>query len=247
MDRYGLETAMRWGYIALFLIGGLSSYIRQRYLKETLTKTEKSSEQNQFVELVGNFRETIKKLNRNVVTFILLDMVFTLALGLGEPYFVTYATDALHITGGQWGFVMSMVTLIHCITLMLVASPSDNGRVRFVKASMVSWPIAYYLFISSGSYAQILVTRVLVTIAAGVGQPAWSALFSDYCPREHRGRFNALLEVAWSFLYGGGNYLGGLLYQNYGLRVPFQVAIALMTVGGVTSLVFLKEPTYKEQ
>ncbi len=81
----------------------------------------------------------------------------------------------------------------------------------------------------------------------GVGQPAWHALFVDYCPKEHRGRYNALLEISWSVLYGGGNWLGGMLYQNVGIKTPFQVAIALMSVGSVAAVLFLKEPEVRAE
>jgi len=248
MDRYGLRMAMRWGYITIFVFGGVSAYLRQKYIQETLVNgTITPQEKNRVLDLFSNFKETIRSLNRQASTFIALDLVFTLALGLAEPYFVTYATDSLGVSGTQWGFIMSLVTLFYCIAMIAVASPSDErGRIRFVQASMVSWPISYLLFISSGSYLQLMLTRIGVTIAAAVGQPAWHALFTDYCPKEHRGRYHAMLEIVWSLLFGGGNYLGGLLYQNVGIKAPFQVAIAMMAVGGFVSLFVLKEPDHKE-
>jgi predicted MFS family arabinose efflux permease len=72
-------------------------------------------------------------------------------------------------------------------------------------------------------------------------------MFVDYCPKEHRGRYNALLEIAWSILYGGGSWLGGMLYQNVGIKMPFQVEIALMSVGSVVALLYLKEPEVRAE
>jgi len=248
MDQYGLRVAMRWGYITIFVFGGLSAYLRHKYIQETLVEvTNTSQEKNRILGLFSNFKETIQSLNRQAGTFIALDLVFTLALGLAEPYFVTYATDSIGVSGTQWGFIMSLVTLIYCIAMIAVASPSDErGRVRFVQASMVSWPISYLLFISSGSYLQLMLTRIGVTLAAAVGQPAWHALFTDYCPKEHRGRYHAMLEIMWTLLFGGGNYLGGLIYQNIGIKAPFQIAIAMMAIGGLASLFVLNEPQHKE-
>ena len=247
MDHYGLRVAMRWGYITVFAFGAVSAYLRQKYIKETLVAENKPPETSRINELFGDFKETILSLNRQAGIFIALDLVFTLSLGLAEPYFVTYATDSLSISGTQWGFIMSMVTLIHCFALLIVASPSDeNGRVRFVQASMLSWPISYLLFLSSGNYLQLMLTRIGVTLAAAVGQPAWHALFTDYCPKEHRGRYHAMLEIVWSLLYGGGNYLGGLVYQNMGIKAPFQIALIMMGIAGFASLFVLKEPEFKE-
>ena len=249
MDQYGLREAMKWGYITIFALGAVSAYMRQRYIEETLVKTQEVSlETNRLSELLADFKATLSSLNTQALRFISLDAVFTLALGLAEPYFVTYATDSLGVTGSQWGLIMSLVTLVYSIGMLVVASPSDDkGRVRFVQASMISWPIAYLLFISSGNYLQLLATRICVTLAAAVGQPAWTALFADYCPKEHRGRYYALLEILWSLLYGGGNYLGGVFYQNMGIKAPFQIAIVIMAVGGLLSVFILKEPQIKEQ
>lgn len=248
MDHYGLQTAMRWGYIAIFVFGALSAYMRQRYIKETLDREKQESlGTSNITELYSNFKATLLSLNRQASTFILLDLVFTISLGLAEPYFVTYASDSLGVTGSRWGLIMSLVTLIHCVAILLVASPSDElGRVRFVQASMVSWPISYLFFISSGNYIQLMLARISVTIAAAIGQPAWHALFTDYCPREHRGRYHAMLEITWSLLYGGGNYIGGVLYQDLGIKAPFQIALAMMAVGGALSIFVLKEPQFKE-
>ena len=131
---------------------------------------------------------------------------------------------------------------------MLVANPSDSqGRVKFVRASMITWPITYFLFISSGNYLQMVLARLAVTVSAGVGQPAWHALFVDYCPKEHRGRYNALLEICWSVLYGGGSWMGGILYQNMGIRTPFEWSIGLMSIGAVLSILFLREPEIRAE
>jgi len=113
MDRYGLRIAMRWGYIAVFTLGAISAYMRQRYIKETLDKKEEiAQETNRVTELISDFKATLLSLNRQAANFIALDFIFTLALGLAEPYFVTYATDSLQVSGSQWGLVMSLVTLI---------------------------------------------------------------------------------------------------------------------------------------
>ena len=223
VDQYGMRTAMRWGYISIFVAGVISSYIRQRYISETLSeKKEVKADLNELRQMFSGFGETVRSISRQGLTFISIDFIFTLALGLGDPYYVTYATDSLELSNSQWGTIMTLVMIIHSAVNLLVAGPSDDhGRVKFVLASMITWPITYFLFINTESYLQIMLARIAITISAAVGQPAWHALFVDYCPKEHRGRYNAMLEIAWSILYGGGNWLGGVIYQNVGLKAPF--------------------------
>jgi MFS family permease len=249
VDQYGMRLAMRWGYSSVFIAGTLSAYLRQRYITETLTeKNEVKADLAELRLMLSGFGETVMAISRQGLTFLSLDMVFTLSLGLSDPYLVTYATDSLGLSFTQWGTIMTLVSVLNCVVILLVASPSDDqGRVKFVLASMISWPITYLLFINSGSYLQILLARLAITVSSGVGQPAWHAMFVDYCPKEHRGRYNALLEIAWSVLYGGGSWLGGMLYQNVGIKTPFQVAIALMSVGSVAALLYLKEPEVRAE
>ena len=249
VDLYGMRTAMRWGYISIFVAGVISSYIRQRYLSETLSKKkEVKVDLDELRQIFSGFGETVRSISRQGLTFISIDLIFTLALGLGDPYYVTYATDSLELSNSQWGTIMTLVLIIHSAVNLLVAGPSDDkGRVMFVLASMITWPITYFLFINTGNYLQIMLARIGITVSAAVGQPAWHALFVDYCPKEHRGRYNAMLEIAWSIIYGGGNWLGGVLYQNVGLKAPFQVAIAIMVLGAVAAVLFLREPTVKAE
>jgi MFS family permease len=248
MDRYGVELAMRWGFVVWFATGLFAAFLRHRYLTETLTvDVETAPRRNSLGELVADYRATLTNLSRPVLTFLAIDLVFTFALGLGEPYLVTYAMDGAGLTTSQWGLTMSLSLLVHCVTMLIVASPSNRNRMKFVLASMLTWPLTYFLFANTHSFPQVLTVRVGVSIAAAVGQPAWEALFPDYCPKEHRGRFFALLEIAWSLLYGGGNFVGGVLYQNQGIRTPFLVATALMAVASVIAVFVLKEPGRREE
>jgi len=248
MDRFGVRTAMMWGYMMVFALGILASFIRQRYLEETLeTRGEVVLSPGSLSDMVIDFRNTVNSLSKPFKAFLLADFIFTFALGLGDPYYVTYATEGVKLSASQWGFIMSLVLLVHCATLLLVASPSDElGRVRFVLASMISWPITYVLYVYTGSFLAVLVVRIAITLSAAVGQPSWHALFVDFCPKEHRGRFNALTTVVWSLLYGGGNYLGGVLFQNHGVGTPFLVAAAFMSVGAIIAVFTLKEPEVRE-
>ena len=149
MDRYGVRTAMMWGYLIVFALATLASLVRQRYLKETLsTREEVALSPGSLSDMVSDFRDTVNSLSKPFKAFLLTDFIFTFALGLGDPYYVTYATEGVKLSASQWGFIMSLVLLAHCATLLLVASPSDeHGRARFVLASMISWPITYVLYV----------------------------------------------------------------------------------------------------
>jgi len=249
MDRYGVKIAMMWGYLIVFALGVLASLIRQRYLVETLTrKEEEVLSPASLSDIVSDFRDTVNSLSKSFKAFLMVDFIFTFALGLGDPYYVTYAIDVIKLSASQWGFIISLVLLVNCVTLLLVASPSDeHGRIKFVLISMISWPITFVLYVFSKNFLTVLVTSIAIVLAAAVGQPSWQALFVDFCPKEHRGRFNALTTVFWSLLYGGGNYFGGVLFQNHGVSTPFLVGAAFMSIGAVIAVFTLKEPEKREE
>lgn len=56
-----------------------------------------------------------------------------------------------------------------------------------------------------------------------------------------------MLEICWSILYGGGSWLGGIMYENMGIRSPFEWSIVLMGIGAVLSVFLLREPEDKEE
>jgi MFS family permease len=233
----------------MFVLGSLAALIRQRSLEETLKVSEEAGGVLPSAgSLMSGFRETLASLSGPLKIFLFVDFIFTFALGLGDPYYVTFAIEGVGLSASQWGITTTLTLLVNCAVLLLVAAPSDDlGRMRFVLASMISWPITYLLYVNSTSFTWVLVTRIAVTLSAAVGQPAWTALFVDFCPREHRGRFNALAMVAWSLLYGGGNYLGGVLIEGHGVSAPFLVAAALMSIGALIAVFTLKEPQKREE
>jgi len=94
MDRHGVRTVMMWGYITVFALGSIAAFVRQRLLEETLTVREPVTLlAGSLGDIVENFRETVDSLSGHFKAFLLADFVFTFALGLGDPYYVTYATE----------------------------------------------------------------------------------------------------------------------------------------------------------
>jgi MFS family permease len=76
MDRHGVRTAMMWGYIAVFALGGIAAFVRQRRLEETLTVSEPVTlSVCSLSDIVENFRETVNSLSRQFKTFLLADFL----------------------------------------------------------------------------------------------------------------------------------------------------------------------------
>lgn len=249
MDQYGIREAMRWGYSAVFVLGVLSAYLRQRYLKETLVsiKRKERLRSRSVSEFINDFKTTIRVLPRNLWVFLGIDLIFTLGWGVSEPYFVTYARDGAGLTSAQWGLVMSAMILVNMVFKVIGAEASDRfGRTKFIFATMFGWSITFLVYIYTGNFIQVMIVRLAIALSSCIGEGAWEALFIDYSPKEHRGRFNAITSTLWSLSWGAGNYLGGFLYQNYSIRLPFIVTSGMMIIATFLALIFVKEPEKRE-
>jgi len=129
---------------------------------------------------------TFRDLPIQLWTFLLIDFVFTFALAVTEPYFVTYAKEVVGVTAAQWGFATTIVMLVTILLKPLLARALDrHGRMKFILLCMFLWPVVFLMFAGAGGFQVILVARLLLAVSSSIGDPAWDAMFYDYSPREY--------------------------------------------------------------
>jgi MFS family permease len=249
MDRFGVVQAMRWAYFGVFILGSIAATLRYKYLKETLPQEkQKQLSRGSIREILFDFGATLKAIPKQLWIFLIIDLVFTMGWGLCEPYFVTYAKEGIGVTATQWGLIISLITVLSVFIKITSAQASDKGsRLRFIFVSMFMWPLSFFLYILTGNFLQVLLIRVVISVAGDIGDPAWGALFGDYSPKEYRGRFNAISHIAWSLVWGLSNLTGGFLYQNISPKSPFLLASLIMIVAAFVALIVLKEPEKREE
>ena len=249
MDARGVLIAMRWAYIFTFAMGIVASFLRYRYIEETLTdKREVNGDlRSAPKEILAEFKETFSSLPLQLWIFLAIDFVFTFAWALTEPYFVTYANEEAGLTGAQWGLVSMLVTVTRTLITPPAAWASDrHGRLKFILPCMFLWPAGFFLFGRSRVFQAILFSRLLIAVSGSIGSPAWDAMFADYAPKEYRGRFSAIADVSWSLIWGAGNAAGGAIYQDYSKRAVFELSAALLVIGAFAALLKVSEPKERE-
>jgi MFS family permease len=250
IDRHGIVVAMRWGYLFVVAMYMVAGFVRYRFLEETLVPVEEEREGLRAVigDLIGDFRTTFSVLPRQLWVFVGLDLLYSMAWAFVDPYFVTYATEEVGLSSSQWGLTMTVMTVINILVRLPAASASDRyGRVKFIGPTSLMFPVVIYLFLNSRGFVDVLLIRLVFTVGVSFNAPAWQALFMDYAPKEHRGRFNAVLNVMRPLLWSGGTILGGYLYQTYSSRMTFLVGIGMMVVGALANNLFLREPEKREE
>lgn len=249
MDARGVLIAMRWAYIFTFAMGIVASFLRYRYIEETLTDKREVNGDLRSVpkEILAEFKETFSRLPFQLWIFLAIDFVFTFAWALTEPYFVTYANEEAGLTGAQWGLVSMLVTVTRTLITPPAAWASDrHGRLKFILPCMFLWPAGFFLFGRSGGFQAILFARLLIAVSGSIGSPAWDAMFTDYAPKEYRGRFSAIADVSWSLIWGAGNAAGGAIYQDYSKRAIFELSAALLVIGAFAAILKVREPEKRE-
>ena len=160
---------------------------------------------------------------------------------------MTYATEVVLLSGAQWGLVAMGATLIRTTVKPMSALASDRyGRTKFILVCMFLWPAGFFLFANSIGFQALLIARLVLAFAGSLGDPAWEALFVDYQPKEHRGRFSAIASVSWSLIWGAGTVVGGLIYQDVSKKMIFDLSAGLLIIGAVLALIKIRDPEHRE-
>jgi MFS family permease len=249
MDRYGTVVALRWGYLFVFATGVVASFIRYRFLEESLTPEEpvKRGIRSVVVKIIDDFRLTFRSMPRQFWTFFSIDMVLSLGWAMIDPYTVTFAKEVAGTTAAQWGMHMMLWSLVNIVIRIPAARASDrSGRMKFIKPTMLFYPVAILFLINSRNFRGVLIARLAVAVLTSIDGSAYQSLYTDYIPREHRGRSNALKSLSWTVVWSIGSIIGGYLYQEYSKTANFVVGAGLLTIGAVALILFLKEPETKE-
>ena len=250
IDARGILPVMRLAYIFTFVIATLASFLRYRYIEETLEngKGVEKDPRNAAREILSDFVATFRDLPIQLWTFLLIDFVFTFAWAVAELYFVTYAKEEVGVLASQWGAATMMVMIARIVLMPPLARASDkHGRMKFILPTMFLWPVSFVLFAVARGYPGILVARLLITVASCIGDPAWEAVFYDYSPKEHRGRFSAIASVSWSLIWGAGTVVGGAIYQGYSKAFVFYLSAGLLVVGALLAVLKVREPEKREE
>lgn len=99
-----------------------------------------------------------------------------------------------------------------------------TNRVRMLAGCLATWSLFTALAGIATSYAQLVVTRIVVGIAEGGGGGPTQSLTSDLFPRENRARALAILSSGIPLGTFLGAFIGGVVLDLHGWRTGFLVA-----------------------
>jgi len=251
IDNYGIVPAIRGGYMFVFTMYLIATFLRYRYLEETLVIDEnrvKKSLSEISRELIDDFKLTLRSLPRELYVFMGLDLALMASWAIMDPYIVVYATETIGLSSSEWGLTITLMTITNLIVRPISANAADRyGRLKFIRPMQILYPIVMYAFILSNNFIEVIIVRVIVAIVMSIDNPAWQALIVDYSPKEHRGRFNAIMSVFRPLIWSAGTIIGGSLIEQYTTKTPFHVSIVCLLMVAISIILFLKEPDSREE
>ena len=167
-----------------------------------------------------------------------------------------YAIEIVGLTNTQWGLIMTSVGVVSTLLTIPSSIWSDRvGRKPGIMVSLGLTPIMYTGFPLSAGLLPLAASRLFGAISDGFGGAvtgleggsAWLALVADIVPAKQRGKVMGLIATIAGALSFPGAWIGGLLWDNIGPRMPFYVAAASSTVAFLVFSLFVKEPKTKAE
>ena len=262
MDRYGILPAQRWAYVVLMVAVSITALIRYIYLNETLPSNSRAKLDPISIirGTLKDFKKTARVLSRQVWVLVLLGCLFQFGASVGSVFMVTYAVeDVIRLTSSDWGLIITASTVITIASSIPLALLADRyGRRKLMLVSLLMTPLAVLGFTYSMGFSQVFLFCSILTLCGSMGSVASQALFTDYSPREHRGRINALTSVIGStqsfslqmtsvgIIGATGNIVGGILYEETSYILPFIMMASTIGLTALIAILYIREPVKRE-
>ncbi|MCL4535827.1 MAG: MFS transporter [Bacteroidetes bacterium] len=182
---------------------------------------------------------------RNLAAMWVAQTMTAVAFSFVLPFIPLYV-QVLGIEGtneaADWAaFISAAAALSMTIAQPIWGNMADRwGRKPMVVRSMIGGSICIFLMGLATSPEQLLVLRFIQGSVTGVVAAA-TALVASSTPKPRLGFALGLMQVA---MFGGtsiGPLIGGFIADTFGYRASFYSASALMMLGGVLTILFVRE------
>ena len=244
-DSLGIYAGVRLAITCTVVVAIFNVIVRWKYLEDTYSTEHASSRLDALKE--------IKSVPRPIWTLV---GEGSIGLRIASQFMAVYAIEIAGLTNTQWGLIMTTVGIISTVLTIPSSIWSDRvGRKPGIMVSLGLTPIMYTGFPFSTGFLSLAASRVFGAISDGFGGAvtgleggsAWLALVADIIPAKQRGKVMGLIATIAGALSFPGAWIGGLLWDNIGPKMPFYVAAASSTIAFIIFSLFVKEPKTKAE
>ena len=247
-DALGIYAGVRLAITCTVVVAIFNVIVRWKFLEDTYSTEHVSSRLDALKE--------VRSVPRPIWTLIGVAAFASIGLRIASQFMAVYAIEIVGLTNTQWGLIMTSVGVVSTLLTIPSSIWSDRvGRKPGIMVSLGLTPIMYTGFPLSAGFLPLAASRLFGAISDGFGGAvtgleggsAWLALVADIVPAKQRGKVMGLIATIAGALSFPGAWIGGLLWDNIGPRMPFYVAAASSTVAFLVFSLFVKEPKTKAE
>ncbi len=172
-----------------------------------------------------------------LAVLLLIDFMLEFNWIASEPAMISQLYTQHNYTASMFGIVVGIFGATTVLSQMLIGGISDRvGRFRAIALGL-SINCAWYLGVSMmPQYTSLMIASGIAGIGAGVLTPALGAAYVDITDVAHRGRVNALRNMALAISGMCGPVVAALLTDRIPAWYFFNGATTLMALGIVCAL-----------
>lgn len=167
-----------------------------------------------------------------ILTWIFLtDGIRDISFRMAFEFESLYLSEIGGLSLTQIGSLLSIFNLVRTVTLMPAGWLSDQiGERIAIVIGFVLQAAGLFIFTLSNGYFGFMAAWVILGAGFGVSSPAYDSLVSKVVPEDKRGIAFGLFATSLGVLSLPAPYLGGLLWENFSPRTPFQLLIGVIII-----------------
>ena len=258
-----LQPAMRVGYTIGFALGWVVTFIRLRYLKETLNTTEPIGRDlpKIFKESYKGAFSSIRWMVKNIRGYVAVSIIIAFTGNFVMPFWIVYAQQVKGLTPYEWGIILLLSGVTRATCSLLIGGLIDKiGPKRCMLIGFALTIPSLILFVNANGFLQMTPIYLVLVLGSTFAWIASSVLLANAIPKQLRGRIMSGIGQGLGLGVSGGGYASGFLLFiplslgalvagyifAYNTMLPWLLLSGFLAIAMVITILFVKEPPKAE-
>jgi MFS family permease len=258
-----LQPAMRVGYTIGFALGWVVTFIRLRYLKETLNTTEPIGRDlpKIFKESYKGAFSSIRWMVKNIRGYVAVSIIIAFTGNFVMPFWIVYAQQVKGLTPYEWGIILLLSGVTRATCSLLIGGLIDRiGAKRCMLIGFALTIPSLILFVNANGFLQMTPVYLVLVLGSTFSWIASSVLLANTIPKQLRGRIMSGIGQGLGLGISGGGYASGFLLFiplslgalvagyifAYNTMLPWLLLSGFLAIAMVITILFVREPRKAE-
>jgi len=187
------------------------------------------------------------KLEKNV--FVIWITTFTTMLGVGfiAPIMAIYA-QTLGASNFEVGLIFGSFALARTVAQIPVGVLSDiYGKKFFIVCGTFFYGVFTLMYNFVSTVLGLLIVRIFTGIFSAFVTPVAGSYMATIAPKTRLGEYMGIFSSAITLGFGIGPFIGGILADMYGIKMPFYFCGFLGILAAIISYMKLEDIVFNEK